>query len=104
MGRNNLINSCRYYDGSGYCKYDVLVIPTLWHIEEMWVDLMESENDTVKSAMNSYIAQGLADFCKDDGVPITLKAILRNRLEYYGHCTDIDSFKNFYLKYYGEND
>lgn len=43
-----------------------------------------------------YISEGLGDFCADDGVPISMKAILYNLFYYWGWCETPDTFRSWY--------
>ena len=52
--------------------------------EECWVRFHFNENDYLKNETMSYIKEGLGDFCAEDGVPISMKAILYNRFCHWG--------------------
>ena len=43
-----------------------------------------------------YIREGLGDFCANDGVPISMKAILYNRFCHWGWCETPDTFRSWY--------
>lgn len=43
-----------------------------------------------------YIKKGLGDLCANDGVPISMKALLYNRFCYWGWCDTPDSFRSWY--------
>lgn len=65
--------------------------------ERCWVRFhFDSEEYLLNETLN-YIRDGLGDFCANDGVPISMKAILYNRLLHWGggHETP-DSFRRWY--------
>ena len=57
--------------------YDIIVAPYL--AEENWVRFHFDDSDYLLNETLFYIKEGLADFHADDGVPISMKAILYNR-------------------------
>ncbi|MBN1180809.1 MAG: hypothetical protein JXB49_00880 [Bacteroidales bacterium] len=74
---------------------------TIWYYEQMWV---EREDLRDKNDMNirDYINIGLENFSKDDGVPISLKALLFNRYSHWtgGYGNDVEDFKEWYFNSY----
>lgn len=65
--------------------------------ERCWVRFhFDSEEYLLNETLN-YIRDGLGDFCANDGVPISMKAILYNRLLHWGggHETP-DTFRRWY--------
>ena len=65
--------------------------------ERCWVRFhFDSEEYLLNDTLN-YIREGLGDFYANDGVPISMKAILYNRLQHWGggHETP-DSFRRWY--------
>ena len=94
--------------------YNVLVAPYLEHCfyygknipedcgahvghqyEECWVRFHFNDNDLLNETL-FYIREGLGDFCADDGVPISMKAILYNRFCHWGWCETPDTFRSWY--------
>ncbi len=64
--------------------------------EECWVRFHFNEDDYLKNETMSYIKEGLGDFCSEDGVPISMKAILYNRFCHWGWCETPDTFRSWY--------
>ena len=52
--------------------------------EENWVRFHFDDSDYLLNETLFYIKEGLADFHADDGVPISMKAILYNRFCHWG--------------------
>ena len=71
-----------------------------WFYESCWVR-MTINRECGLEYCEDYIHMGLEDFLKDNGTPITLKALLHNRYfhwnEGYGRAED---FKNWYINNY----
>lgn len=79
----------------------------LWYYESVWVTRVEFRSETDGNFLE-YTACGLADFSTDDGVPMTLKALLFTRychwLGGYSITSDREGFKKWYKeKYLREN-
>lgn len=102
MTKEDAIKQCKYYKGQKKCPTKS---PSLfWNYERIWVEwTLESEDEKSKGAkelklmLKRYKEVHLENFQKDDGVPITLKALLFNRFE---HWTEGDGFKEWYMKNY----
>lgn len=95
MDKKTLLQHCRYYDGSDKCPFkegDVRF--TAWKIERLFVDVFD--HDVIDESISEYLRRGMADFHKDDAVPLSLKAFLMNRYFQYTEREDIDDFKRFY--------
>lgn len=95
--------------------YDILVAPYLEHCfyygknvprdcgaqvghsyEECWVNFHFGDSDYLMAETLEYIHEGLGDFCADDGVPISMKAILYNRFCHWGWAETPDTFRDWY--------
>ena len=95
--------------------YDIIVAPYLAHCfyygknvpedcgahvghmyEECWVRFHFNEYDYLLNETLYYIRNGLGDFCADDGVPISMKAILYNRFCHWGWAETPDTFRRWY--------
>ena len=111
MNREDLIRQCRYYRGEEVCPYsdnndnrDEM----FWFYERIWVDRMcvveqDEEGlgvDVLRSNTEEYKYLGLEDFEADDGTPITLKAILLNRLFHWHEYCTVEDFKKWYVDEY----
>ena len=57
---------------------------------------LRSIDDYFLNETLSYIREGLGDFCADDGVPISMKALLYNRFCHWGWCETPDTFRSWY--------
>ena len=69
--------------------------------EQSWVmfhfdKVPENEESYLMSETIDYINSGLGDFCADDGVPISMKAILYNRYCHWGWDETPDTFRQWY--------
>jgi hypothetical protein len=94
-----LIDNCRFYKGEKECP-DTLIISgkeLFWFYEMRWVEL-----NGEFEGFGEYESYGLADFEKDDGVPLTLKLLLFNRyMHWCGYGYDsIPEFKEWYRNNY----
>ena len=95
--------------------YDILVAPYLAHCfyygknvpedsgahvghmyEENWVMFHFDDSDYLLNETLFYIKEGLGDFHANDGVPISMKAILYNRFCHWGWAETPDTFRNWY--------
>lgn len=64
--------------------------------EECWVRSHFNEDDYLMNETMGYIKEGLGDFCAEDGVPISMKAILYNRFCHWGWGETPDTFRSWY--------
>lgn len=64
--------------------------------EGCWVSFHLNNDDYFLNETLSYIREGLGDFCADDGVPISMKALLYNRFCHWGWCETPDTFRSWY--------
>lgn len=69
--------------------------------EECWVQFHfdeqpSGENSYLMNETIGYIREGLGDFCANDGVPISMKAILYNRFCHWGWGETPDTFRRWY--------
>lgn len=95
--------------------YDIIMAPYLAHCfyygknvpedcgahvghmyEKEWVRFHFRYENGLFSHTICYIQHGLGDFCADDGVPISMKAILFNRFYHWGWCETPDTFREWY--------
>ena len=95
--------------------YDIIVAPYLAHCfyygknvpedcgahvghmyEENWVMFHFDDSDYLLNETLFYIKEGLGDFHANDGVPISMKAILYNRFCHWGWAETPDTFRNWY--------
>lgn len=102
MTKEDAIKQCKYYKGQKKCPANTQ--PMFWNYERVWVEwTLESEDEKklgaieLKGMLKRYKDVHLEHFQEDDGVPITLKALLFNR---YEHWNEGDGFEDWYLKNY----
>lgn len=95
--------------------YDILLEPYLKHCfyygknvpedcgahvghmyEEYWVKFHFNNDEYLLNETIHYIREGLGDFHADDGVPISMKAILFNRFCHWGYGETPDTFRRWY--------
>ena len=95
--------------------YDIIMAPYLEHCfyygknvpkdrgaqvghayEECWVRFHFDNDDHLMEDTIYYIREGLGDFYADDGVPISMKAILFNRFCHWGWGETPDTFREWY--------
>lgn len=95
--------------------YDIIVVPYLEHCfyygknipedcgahvghqyEGYWIRFHFNNDDYLLNETLCYIREGLGDFCANDGVPISMKAILYNRFCHWGWCETPDTFRSWY--------
>lgn len=91
---------CRYYDGVDY-KNAGAEKELLASYEEAWVRMQIAEVDHIQSMLNEYVAYGQEFFNMDDGVPISIKALLWNRYMHWGgNPNDLYGFRSWYKREY----
>lgn len=104
--KSDLLKSCRFYRGESSNPYEGKDPnkAMLWFYEMGWVKMAESGKSPASSEMlRDYEFLGLKSFRADDGVPVSLKALLFNRYAKtaYSQRDAVEPFKAFYEKYYG---
>ena len=97
------IKQCRYYKGEEKCPFGEGGDKAMfWFYEKNWLERQERDDSFfLGSILGRYEQCGLTDFEKEDGVPITLKAILFNRYEQWFEGGPGD-FKYWYKERYIE--
>lgn len=98
----DLIKLCHYYNGEKESPFSDDTKSLLWFYERGWV---HSHKDySFENEIEEYLSVGLSDFCDDDGVPLTYKALLFNRFaqSFQSMLEAVEPFKIFYKKYYRE--
>lgn len=97
MTREELIGKCRYYGGED--ERPPGVDASFWYYEQHWCDNMLKEKAYERQMEAEYQAYGLSDWRKNDGVPMSLKALLFNRFSHWMGCR-VEDFKKWYLTEY----
>ena len=98
----DLLPFCRYYKGEKECPKGINA--NFWEYEKIWVELSENpkeESDGFKMIsdwLDDYMRANLTSFDNDDGVPVTLKALLFNRYTHWMQTND--GFKEWYAETY----
>ena len=106
MEAAELIKQCRYYHGEDKCPESLKALKhgeLIWFYEMKWVQFL-LQGDSLDWALDEYNAFGMSGFSLNDGVPISLKAILFNRY-YHGEHIEFGgaSFRQWYLQTYLQN-
>lgn len=96
--REYYISKCRYYNGNDDADTDSNLAADY---EKVWVDFHFSEDglESLRGNLERYTRFGLADFNTDDGVPITLKALLWSRFMHWGSGYET---KEDFIKWYND--
>lgn len=107
MKIDDVLKLCRYYRGEKDNPFPPGDKATLWFYERGWAhDFLRSIGspgyEPHAEMLADYEAVGLSDFRVDDGVHISLKALLFNRFAKtaYSQALAVEPFKEFYEKYY----
>ena len=95
----DLLLFCRYYKGQNKNPYEGKDEENLWEYEKFWYENTINEDSSFDYFLSEYIRAGLADFCKYDNVPITLKSVLYNRYAQHNEMFKIEEYKEWYLTY-----
>ncbi|MCK9342230.1 MAG: hypothetical protein M0P37_10910 [Synergistaceae bacterium] len=95
-----MIQYCRYYKGEEECPefYNGTDFDNVWFYEKVWAN-SETDRDEKGCNTTEYIAYGMKEFNADDGVPITLKAMLFNRY-CRGNGGGVENEKEHFKKWY----
>lgn len=103
--KNSLLKYCRYYKGESSNPYEGKDRDKamLWFYEMGWVKNAERGMTPVTSdVIDEYKTCGLQTFHSDDGVPLSLKALLFNRYAKTEQSLKdaVEPFRKFYEKFY----
>jgi hypothetical protein len=102
---NELLRYCRYYKGEDDAPSEINQSEdaSLWSYEKLWVEREELHGENSCNIIE-YARYGLENFNKEDGVPMTLKALLFNRHSHwaggYGKDEEMTAFKEWYNSFY----
>jgi len=97
------VKCCKFYKGEEEYPYEDASSPAnsymFWFYEKCWCRMSDRER---KWNTEEYTAHGLADFRKDDGTPISLKALFFNRYCHWcgGYGNEAEGYKEWYIKEY----
>lgn len=97
MEFNEALEKCRYYKGEA--RMPLGVPSRFWNYEANWVQSVVLHPDSLRGLVADYEVAGLKDFSKDDGVPLSLKAVLYNRWQQWVGAWDMPGFKKWYQSY-----
>lgn len=103
MGKiEDWIRFCRYYKGEKERPKEVNEL--FWEYEKKWVEVSENPKEgsnnfnTASDWLDDYFHAGFGSFAINDGVPVTLKALLFNRYTHWMQTND--GFKEWYTENY----
>lgn len=103
MENKELLKFCRYYKGGKINPYigKDQNKAMFWEYERYWV-LQSKKDGAFSEALTDYVNNDLDQFNFNDGVPVTLKAVLFNRYAQtaYSLRDAVEPFKEFYKKEY----
>lgn len=74
-----LINGLRYYKGESANPFSNGDKALFWDYEKKWVEMFLEDSEILYSYWGEYDNYGMRNFEPNDGVPVTLKALLFNR-------------------------
>ena len=116
-----LLNFCGFYKGETEAPFDkrlkqleksgseklteklrsrLQTASSFWFYEERWI-MFTLNHECGHSYCGHYLRDGLGDFLKDNGTPMTLKALLHNRYMHWGGDYEhIENFKSWYIEQY----
>lgn len=103
--REELIKQCRYYKGEEENPFEgnenSQNAKMFWEYERGWV-FSTLRGDTFEIIIDDYKWHGLDGFRADDGIPMSLKALLFNRYVHWcgGYGNDREGFINFFNSNY----
>lgn len=102
MTREELILDCRYYNGESEPPEGTDSL--MWGYEEAWVRMVLKGNPTPTNCLEYYTKEydlpHLLPF-EEDGTPISMKAILWNRLDHWSYMpANAEEFKSWYQEHY----
>ena len=99
ISTKELLSYCLYYKGGEINDASIIEF-----YEQMWVNFSQHNRMYIAEIVQDYIFAGLELFNCNDGVPISLKALLYNRYMHWnggsGWQNDNNGFKEFYLENY----
>ena len=94
---NPLLQLTQYFKGEKECPKDCMH-PNFWSYEKMWVE-NAAERAEDNPRLLEYKRDVLPFYNEDDGIPLSLKALLYNRYTHWcgGHALedDVRGFKEF---------
>jgi len=102
MTREELILDCRYYNGEDLPPRGTNNL--MWGYEEAWVKMLLDNSPIPQACLDYYTKNydlpSILPY-EDDGTPISLKAILWNRLDHWSYLpANAQDFKKWYQEKY----
>lgn len=94
-----LFDYCRYYKGEKECPFKKQNDRMFWDYERIWCNMQTTHNTLMNDMLRDYNLSGFAEFEPYDGTPVSLKALLFNRLTNYMEMPS-DRFESFYKDLY----
>lgn len=93
------IDYCRYYKGEKECPFTNQNDIMFWGYERKWCDIQRTHDQLMNDMLRDYNLAGFAEFEPYDGTPVSLKALLFNRLTNYMEMPP-ERFSTFYKNMY----
>ncbi len=95
----NLIRQCHYYKGEEENPFPDWK-QLWWYYEECWVKFNMEPNGRkhLKNDLKYYKSVGLGNISPNDGVPMSMKALLFNRWCHWSYDCDPEEFRKWYLE------
>lgn len=99
---DELSDKCRYYAGEDDFPADAdEYYYDFWAAERAWFQFEMQRQPVIGEYIAFYEANGLKDFCADDGTPLSLKALLFNSYSYSKNGkVDLAGFEKWYKNEY----
>lgn len=101
--RYSLMEQCRFYsDEDTAPRFEQPNGALLWDYERRWVEWTLESDSIITTVLVNYLAEGLSDFEKEDGTPVTLKALLYDRYVHWSSFGEEvqDNFRAWYVEEY----
>lgn len=96
-----LFNYCRYYKGEQSCPFTKQNDRMFWDYERIWCNMQTTHDASMNDIVRDYNLNGFAEFEPYDGVPVSMKALLFNRMTNYMEKSP-ERFADFYKQMYIE--
>lgn len=93
------IDYCRYYKGEKTCPFTNQNDRMFWDYERAWCEMQRTHDTLMNDILRDYNLAGFSEFEPYDGTPVSLKALLFNRLTNYMEMPS-ERFESFYKDMY----
>ena len=96
LTREELLKFCRHYDPATPDED----LDLMASYEKRWIEFTLDDPEYITRLVEAYVQEGLEDFNTDDGVPISMKALLFGRFAYWQFHYTAEDFKDWYRETY----